>query len=150
ESEIVTCRGGNRGTAGTDLLSEQPHGRVGQVGAVELLTNHQVREEAAVGRYTVKSHKRHVEPGLAAEIVGCIRGEIARRGTAVQIPAVDVEPGDVLADLNAAKSLAYRTGAVEIRGGPERRVEDAGIDAASRDGVEPVRYFAADAANPEA
>jgi len=94
-----------------DRLIEEVQSRIIRVDIVEFLANHQVGEEAAMGRGEIGSEERHLERVVEPVVVGLLRAEIAGGGAEMNVPAAPVEAGDVGAELNAFEALVLRVGA---------------------------------------
>ncbi len=90
----------------SDWLVAEGETRVVQVDVVELLANHQVGKEAALGGDEISTPERHLEFVAEPGIVRRPRVEIAGSGAEMEIPAGIVEARDVGADLRAGEGLA--------------------------------------------
>ena len=75
---------------GADRLIEKVQSRIIRADIVELLANHQVGKEAAVGRGEIGSEEWHLEVVAETAVVGLLRAEIAGGGAEMDVPAVPV------------------------------------------------------------
>jgi hypothetical protein len=115
QGKVVSCRGGNRQAARSDLLAEQARRGSSQIGAVEFLAHHDIGKETAMGGNQISAKEWHLELSRTAEIVGGAGRQITRRRAEVNVPVAPVEPGNVLTDLRAAERLAHAPRAVGVR-----------------------------------
>jgi hypothetical protein len=147
EIEIVAGRGRDRVTVRADRLIEEVRAEIVDVDVVELLTNHQVGEEAALGRDHVGPEERHLEGVAEAVIVGLLRAEIAGRGSEMDVPAVPVQARDVGTGLHGREVLVLRIGA-RCRGGVDDGAADGAHACGTRAGFDV--DLATDCARPNA
>ncbi len=150
EREIIARRSRDRDAARTDRLVLVAVGRRVEVDVVVFLANQDVGKEAVLGRDRIRAPERYFELGVVAGegVVGLAR-EIAGRGAEMKVPAVHVQSGDVLTDLETDEIALLVV--VAVRGDRRVRRGEALHDRGSlRDRVALQGDFAADHAAPDA